>query len=146
MFATGVTVVTTHGEQGPVGVTANSFNSVSLDPPLVLWSLSRASTSLDAFTSHRRWVVNVLAADQQSVSRHFSATGPDDFGDLGVQNDPFGPVLANTIATFWCTTEHEYDGGDHLILVGRVTRFVGHKGGDPLLYFRGVYRGAERTL
>lgn len=139
-FATGITVITTHGADGPVGVTANSFNSVSLDPPLVLWSLARTSSSLTAFQAHRKWVVNVLGETQRDLSNRFARRGPDKFGDLAFQEDEHGPVLPDTLATFWCETEHEYEGGDHIILVGRVTRFQGTPAGPPLLYFRGNYR------
>ncbi len=139
-FATGITVVTTHGPDGPVGVTASSFNSVSMDPPLVLWSLSKRSASLAAFQSHRRWVINVLGESQRDISNQFARRGPDKFAGVETDDDSAGPVLRGTVATFVCDTEHEYDGGDHIILVGRVTRFVGSKAGPPLLYFRGGYR------
>lgn len=139
-FATGITVVTTHGPEGPVGVTANSFNSVSMDPPLVLWSLSKQSGSLPAFQAHRRWVINVLAETQRELSNQFARRGPDKFAGVDAVADDAGPILTGTLATFVCDTEHEYDGGDHIILVGRVTRFERSPAGPPLLYFRGGYR------
>ena len=142
-YATGVTVVTTRGADGPVGVTVNSFASVSLDPPLVLWSLHRSSTSLQAFEAHGQWVINVLARDQEAISNRFAGPGPDDFSGLAAVDDEAGPVLQGTIATFWCTAEHIYDGGDHVILVGRVSRFATGEDAPPLLYFRGSYTGTQ---
>jgi 3-hydroxy-9,10-secoandrosta-1,3,5(10)-triene-9,17-dione monooxygenase reductase component len=111
-----------------------------MDPPLVLWSLSKRSTSLPAYQSHRRWVINVLGESQMDVSNQFARRGPDKFAGVAFEDDPAGPILPATLATFCCDTEHEYDGGDHIIFVGRVTRFVGSTAGAPLLYFRGGYR------
>lgn len=141
-FMTGVTIVTTIDADGtPSGFTANSFSSVSLDPPLVQFSLGRNSTNLDAFTAGNGFVVHVLAADQQDLSVRFSAKGIDRFEGSDWWPGHNGlPVLADSLATFECSPWATYEGGDHLIYVGMVERLtVGDVEGAALGYFRGRY-------
>lgn len=143
-FATGVTIVTTlDAEREPVGVTVNSFSSVSLEPPLVLWSLARKSWSLPAFENAEHFAIHVLGSDQQDLSDRFARASSDKFG--AVETRPgLGdvPLLNGCAAVFECTTEHRYDGGDHIILVGRVQAFsVCDKA--PLLFYRGRYAVPE---
>ena len=104
MFATGVTIVTARTQEGElVGLTANSFNSVSLDPPLVLWSLSRAAASLPAFQAGSHYAINVLGADQQALAQRFATRRVDRFADVDfVQGTCGAPLLAGAVATFEC--------------------------------------------
>jgi flavin reductase (DIM6/NTAB) family NADH-FMN oxidoreductase RutF len=121
-FATGVTVVTCRwADGGLVGLTANSFNSVSLDPPLILWSLSKRARSLEAFRSATHFGVNVLAWDQVEIAQRFSQPVPDRFAGIAFHEGEGGvPLLDGCVARFVCVTHHQYEGGDHLIFVGRV--------------------------
>jgi flavin reductase (DIM6/NTAB) family NADH-FMN oxidoreductase RutF len=121
-FATGVTVITCRtAEGGLVGLTANSFNSVSLDPPLVLWSLSKQARSLRAFREATHFGVNVLAWDQVEVARRFASPVADRFAGLLFHEGEGGvPLLDGCVARFVCVTHHQYEGGDHVIFVGRV--------------------------
>ena len=144
-FATGVTIATTLDASGaPVGVTASSFNSVSLDPPLVLWSLSKQAFSREAFTSSGHFAIHVLAASQEDLSDRFARSGSDKFAGLDWTPGELGsPLFADHAARFQCRTRHEYDGGDHLILVGEVVDFEAHDVA-PLLFHAGRY--ADRHL
>ncbi|MGB7406479.1 MAG: flavin reductase family protein [Pacificimonas sp.] len=144
-FATGVTVVTTVDANGnDVGLTANSFNSVSLDPPMVLWSLARASRNLPVFSDADRFAVHVLASDQRDLSTRFATSGEDKFAGVDVSRGPDGiPLLSKCAARFICATAHQYDGGDHVIFVGEVTRFS-RSALPPLLYHGGDYAMASR--
>jgi len=139
-FATGVTIVTTLDTGGQrLGVTANSFNSLSLDPPMVLWSLARNAYSLPVFSAATRFVVHILAADQGRISERFAARGLDKFAGLEHDLSPEGlPLLRNCLARFDCRKAHTYEGGDHLILVGQVERFD-YAEGMPLVYHAGRY-------
>jgi flavin reductase (DIM6/NTAB) family NADH-FMN oxidoreductase RutF/DNA-binding MarR family transcriptional regulator len=142
-FATGVTVVTAQDAEGnKVGVTANSFNSVSLDPPLVLWSLVKTSSSYDIFEKSEHFAVNILAADQIDLSNNFAKPSDDKFAGieygLGAGNSP---ILKNTTANFQCEKHQVIDGGDHWIMIGKVVAFE-HVGRNPLLYVQGSYAGA----
>lgn len=126
-FATGVTVVTTRDPAGgyPVGMTANSFTSVSLDPPLILWSITRTSRSLPAFLAAPNFAVNVLSADQIDLSVRFARHAEDKFAGLDWSEGLGGlPILPNLSASFECRRVASHDGGDHVILVGRVERFA----------------------
>jgi flavin reductase (DIM6/NTAB) family NADH-FMN oxidoreductase RutF len=140
-FATGVTVVTTVTDAGePVGLTANSFSSVSLDPPLVLFCLDRASHNLDAFRAAGRFAVNVLGEDQRDLSVRFSTTIGDRWdGVVWERWETGAPVLNGCLAALDCETEAIHEGGDHVIIVGRVQRLAATTDGKPLLYFRGNY-------
>jgi flavin reductase (DIM6/NTAB) family NADH-FMN oxidoreductase RutF len=144
-FATGVTVVTTVTDAGePVGLTANSFSSVSLDPPLVLFCLDRASHNLDAFRAAGRFAVNVLGDDQRDLSVRFSTTIGDRWdGVVWERWETGAPVLNGCLAALDCETEAIHEGGDHVIIVGRVKRLAAVADGKPLLYFRGNYATVE---
>jgi flavin reductase (DIM6/NTAB) family NADH-FMN oxidoreductase RutF len=139
-FGTGVTVITTRREDGGlIGLTASSFNSVSLDPPLVLWSLSSSSPSMPAFLAATHFTVNVLALDQAWISAHFSTPQPDKFASVKWSQGLGGaPVLDGCIAHFECSRAFHHEGGDHLILVGRVERFSS-AAKPPLLFCGGKY-------
>ena len=143
-FATGVTIITTlDREGGPVGLTANSFASLSLDPPLVLFCLDRNVQSFEAFHANRHFAVNVLAEEQEELSRRFALTGAGKW--RGVAFDAWGtgcPILRGCIANIECDVESIVEGGDHVIIVGAVVR-THQEGGEvrPLTFFRGNYGG-----
>ncbi|HYD31550.1 MAG TPA: flavin reductase family protein [Azospirillaceae bacterium] len=141
-FATGVTVVTTlDAERQPVGVTVNSFTSVSLAPPLVLFCLGRTAQSVAAFEATGAFAVNMLADDQQELSLRFaSRERADRWNGVAWESWDTGcPILTGSLAILECDREAVHDGGDHLILVGRVRRLASRTDGKPLLYFRGAY-------
>ena len=143
-FATGVTIVTATDTNGaPVGVTASSFNSVSLDPPLVLWSLARTSRSMAAFETAGGFNVHVLASHQTDLSNHFARSTADKFNDLPYSQCQNGfPVLPEFAALYRCETQYQYDGGDHVIFVGRVVDFQTND--LPVLVFHaGRYAGTQ---
>lgn len=141
-FATGVTVVTTFEGQ-PVGVTANSFNSVSLDPPLVLWSLARTSGSMDAFRHAGHFAVHILGAHQESLSGRFARAGEDKFAGISWRKGGQGsPVFDDFSALFECRTVETYDGGDHVIFIGKVENFE-RRDVAPLLFHAGRYADAK---
>lgn len=127
-FATGVTVVTAKLPDGAFfGITIQSFNSVSLEPPLVLWSLSRHSSTLDAFFAADSYVINVLAGDQIEVAQRFTRQGEQRFDTLPYQLSRHGiPVLAGTVAWFECRQRSRYEEGDHVIFVAEVERCHSH--------------------
>jgi flavin reductase (DIM6/NTAB) family NADH-FMN oxidoreductase RutF len=139
-FATGVTVVTTCAPDGKLeGLTANSFSSVSLDPPLVLWSLQKRAPSLESFRSSGFFAVNVLGTHQHSHCRHFATPSADKFTNIEHQIGHGGcPLLADSIATFECSTYSVVEGGDHLIFIGRVERAV-YNEGEPLIFSAGSF-------
>jgi len=121
-FATGVTVVTTRLENGEFfGITISSFNSVSLDPPLVLWSLATKARSLPAFTANAYYVINVLSADQQALAERFASRTENRFDDLEIELSQTGlPILKGASAWFECRNRSRYPEGDHVIFVGEV--------------------------
>ena len=141
-FVTGVTVITTDGPEGPVAIVANSFASVSLDPPLVLWSPAKASRRFEHFAGARRFAVHILAADQQEVCAAIvkSKTAinhvPMHLSHCGM------PIIEGAMASFECNLEATHDAGDHVIIVGRVMK-VHHLGGKPLVFHGGVYGGFD---
>lgn len=139
-FATGVTIVTTCTDDGRLeGLTANSFTSVSLDPPLVLWSLNRSARSLSSFRSARWFAVNVLGSHQSGLSSRFAGAMADRFAGLEFAVGLGGcPVLLDGIAHFECSVHDQVDAGDHVIFLGRVER-MRHRDGTPLLYSAGRY-------
>ncbi|NKB87713.1 MAG: hypothetical protein GKS06_05785 [Acidobacteria bacterium] len=143
-FATGVTVVTTVNDDGnPLGLTVSSFNSVSLDPPLVLWSLDRSSSALAVFEKATHFAVNVLGADQVAISNRFASREEDKFAGLDSAAGAGGaPLVPGCVACFQCRTVHRYDGGDHVIFVGEVESFE-RRDGDALLFHDGNYCRAE---
>lgn len=139
-FVTGVTIVTTRDAEGnAVGLTANSFNSVSLDPPMVLWSLALGSPNLAAFRQAKSWAVHILSVDQEQLSNRFATRGIDKFEGLEVADGPEGaPFIPGCAARFGCRSTFEYEGGDHAIFVGEV---VNHDYQDlkPLIFHSGRY-------
>jgi 3-hydroxy-9,10-secoandrosta-1,3,5(10)-triene-9,17-dione monooxygenase reductase component len=139
-FATGVTIVTTRDRDGrDVGLTANSFNSVSLEPPMVLWSLAKSARSLPAFVEATHFAVHVLAADQEALSLRFAARGAEKFSDLELDRGPAHiPLLRGCSARFQCRTAFRYEGGDHMIFVGAVEAFD-HTDRPPLVFHGGRY-------
>lgn len=139
-FITGVTIVTTCDADGNfVGLTANSFNSVSLDPPMVLWSLGLNSGSLPAFRQAKWWAVHILASEQEALSGRFAKRGIDKFAGLEVSAGPGGiPLIDGCAARFICQTAFEYEGGDHAIFVGAVTEFE-RAARTPLAFHQGRY-------
>jgi flavin reductase (DIM6/NTAB) family NADH-FMN oxidoreductase RutF len=141
-FATGVTVVTCLDRDGnPVGLTANSFTSVSLDPPLLLVCVAKAAASAVSLTEAKHFAVNVLQTEQQPASITFSTRGEDRFGLTEWACGEHGPpLLRESLSVFECARTAVHDGGDHWILVGEVKRATFEPGLDPLLYFRGSYR------
>ncbi len=143
-FATGITVMTTLDvEEGRYGVTATSFSSLSLDPPLVQWSLRNAAYSLPIFLRSGRFAVNILASDQEVVSRRFATPGVDRFASLDVEEGlEEMPLITGAAAWIECALETTLPGGDHTILVGRVLRARTFSK-PPLLHWRGDYLPIE---
>ena len=140
-FGTGVTIVTcVDGDGQPVGLTANSFNSLSLDPPLVLWSLRRSSLSLPAFMAAPHFAVNVLAEAQVDLSRRFASAAVDKFAEGQWAAGAGGvPMLAGCAAVFECELVSHQDVGDHVLFIGRV-RAISEAPVPPLLFQAGHYR------
>ena len=141
-FATGVTVVTCFDAAGtPVGLTANSFTALSLDPPLLLVCVAKDAASAGPLSGARSFAVNVLQTGQQPASTTFSTRGEDRFGQTQWSVGEHGaPVLLDSLSVFECTRHAIHEGGDHVILVGEVIKASFEPGLDPLLYFRGSYR------
>lgn len=139
-FATGVTVVTCVAADGePQGVTANSFSSVSLAPPLVQWSIAKSSSSLAAYLAAKTFAINILTRAQQDLSNHFARSEEGLFAT--VESTPAAngaPLLPGALAQIECDTEQVIEAGDHHIILGRVTA-ARHEAGDPLLFFSGGY-------
>jgi flavin reductase (DIM6/NTAB) family NADH-FMN oxidoreductase RutF len=147
MFATGVTIVTARTAQGSlVGLTANSFNSVSMSPPLVLWSLARTAGSMAAFSAGSHYAINILSASQQDLARQFAAQGMDRFANVEFTHGTEGaPLIQGAVATFECFNRSQYQEGDHVIFVGEVERCAFQPGASPLLYHGGKFY-AEHPL
>jgi 3-hydroxy-9,10-secoandrosta-1,3,5(10)-triene-9,17-dione monooxygenase reductase component len=141
-FVTGVTVITTRRPNGELaGLTANSFSSVSLSPPLVLWSLSLFAPSLPAFQESPHFSINILAADQTHLSQKFSRSAPDKFEGVAVRDSIGGvPLIEGAAASFTCRNEFRYYGGDHVIFLGAVLAYE-HTDRPPLVFARGRYVG-----
>ncbi len=139
-FATGITVVTTLRDDGePVGLTANSFTSVSLEPPLVLWSLARKSPSLGVFEACRHYAINVLSSDQAGHSERFATPRPDKFAGLDWHASDEGvPLLEGVTLHLVCENHQRIEAGDHIIFLARVLRYD-MRPCDPLIYCRGNY-------
>ncbi|MEP5759000.1 MAG: flavin reductase family protein [Litoreibacter sp.] len=139
-FATGVAIVTSIGDQGkPVGMTINSFSSVSLDPPLVLWSLGLNSPTRNAYASHPSFAINIMCSESKDVSLHFARPSDDKFANVDWTPGHDGvPVLNDALATLECTVEDRIISGDHEICIGRVVKLA-QKEGDPLLFHRGKF-------
>lgn len=141
-FATGVTVMTCHGEGGAwAGITVNSFASLSLNPPLILWSVANTSTNFGCFQVGQPFAVNVLSVDQEAIARQFAQTAGDKFKDIAVHPGLDNvPLVAGAVAYFECLTEARYPGGDHEIVLGRVRR-VFNVARRPLLFHGGKFHG-----
>ena len=146
-FATGITVVTAPASDGPpVGFTVNSFSSVSLDPPLILFSVARDLNRFDAMDAADAFVVNVLTSEQEHLSNQFASSKGDKWADVEYREGDGGcPILAETLATFECVPWAKYDGGDHVIFVGEVKRFSLSDAKGALLYFRSRYAAVDVT-
>lgn len=137
-FTTGVTVVTAMTSDGPIGMTVNSFASVSLDPPLVLWSPAKSSSRYGAFTGARHFAIHVLSAEQDHLSAAFTRGG-NGFDEIEIRfNDEGVPVLPGTLARFECAQQAQHDAGDHTIIIGKVLR-VAHRQGEPLCFSGGRF-------
>ena len=141
MFATGVTIVTARNAAGtPVGLTANSFNSVSLAPPLVLWSLARSAGSMPHFARGSHYAINILAADQHALAERFAGKAADRFEGVAFRDGAGGaPILDGSAAVFECFNRSRYEEGDHVIFVGEVERCTSRAGAQPLIFHGGKY-------
>ena len=137
-FATGVTVVTCRGSQGPLGITVNSFASVSLDPALVLWSVDRGSSRAAAFTEAQTFAIHILGREERDIAARFTRNGATFEGLDWADGEDGLPVLNGTLARFDCARHAVHDGGDHLILVGAVHR-VAFRDGAPLVFSQGHF-------
>ncbi|MDX1404819.1 MAG: flavin reductase family protein [Woeseiaceae bacterium] len=139
-FATGVTVVTCADESGrPYGITANSFSSVSLEPPLILWNVAKVSNSLKAFLDAKHFAINILTNEQQHLSAHFAKSDHTLFDSVETIRSPENiPLIPGTLACFICKTYRIHDCGDHYIVIGEVVRFESREA-DPLLFYNGKY-------
>jgi 3-hydroxy-9,10-secoandrosta-1,3,5(10)-triene-9,17-dione monooxygenase reductase component len=139
-FATGVTVVTGQGPNGPLGLAANAFTSVSLDPPLVLVCMAHTSSTWPKIRRSGAFAVNFLSEEQEEVCRRFGERGADRFAGLGWRpGDTGSPVFSDALAYVECHIEVEYAGGDHVIVVGRVVDLGVIQEGRPLIFWRGGY-------
>lgn len=141
LFVTGVTVITTRDAQGrAVGITANSFNSVSLEPPLILWSVGLNALSLDAFSKATAFAVHILRDDQAELSKRFAKSGQDKFS--GLQTEPGlndVPLLPDCAARLECLPFAQYPAGDHILFIARVHRLASDPNAMPLVYHGGRY-------
>ncbi|WP_158555817.1 flavin reductase family protein [Peribacillus glennii] len=146
-FATGVTVVTTKNEKGhPVGMTANSFTSLSLDPPLVIINVDKKSSLYTEFLNAESFAVNILSSEQEDISRRFSTKNIDRFEGISYEEDVTGsPILKDVIGYFDCDIVKHYDGGDHTILIGE-TKGGNIGSGEPLIFYRGKYQHVNNPV
>lgn len=146
-FATGVTVVTAPpvADSPSVGVTINSFSSVSLKPPLILWCLDRSADTYPMFERAEMFAVNILRADQEELSIRFSASGDHTMAGIDHEVTKAGvPLISGALAQIECERTAAYDGGDHVIYLGRAVS-IRNNSGEPLLYFRRTYFGLGRS-
>ncbi len=143
-FTTGVTVVTIDGPNGPMGFTANSFSSLSMDPPLVLWSLAKAAGRFAHYAAAQHFAIHVLAAEQVDLIQRFHRTGAGFDGLEHDLNQQKVPLLDKALARFECEQHATHEGGDHLIVVGRVSRVV-IQDGAPLVFSKGQFGGFSAT-
>ena len=141
MFATGVTIVTARTPAGAlIGLTANSFNSLSLSPPLVLWSLSQAAGSMPALSTGSHYAINVLAADQKALAERFAGRRDDRWDGVAYTEGASGaPLISGAAASFECFNRSRYEEGDHVIFVGEVERCSHQPGAAPLLFHGGKF-------
>jgi len=140
-FPTGVTVITTRDAEGnPIGMTASSFNTLSIEPALVLWSIDKGALSLEAFTRGQAFAINILRNDQIEISNRFARRGEDKFAGIHTRDDQHGsPLLHGTAAWFGCKTWNVYEGGDHFIVVGEVTDYSYEENVSSLVFHNGRY-------
>lgn len=140
-FATGLTIITADTDEGPVGMAANSFTSVSLDPPLVLFCAAKDSSTWPKIQAAGAFAVNILASNQEEVCRVFATRGADRFTGLGWRPGAKSgsPVFHEALAFLDCTIDAEHDAGDHVIVVGRVHELGVVEEHSPLLFYRGGY-------
>ena len=140
-FATGVCIISTVTPDGePLGLTANSFSSVSLEPPLVLWSLQNNSEVFDVFSTPRYFAINVLAKEHQSHSGRYAKKGDHRLDPGHFNPGKFGaPLISDALVSFECELHATHEGGDHLIIVGRVRNVQTREEGEPLLFYSGNY-------
>lgn len=140
-YGTGVAIAATRDADGaPVGLTINSFSSVSLDPPLILWSLDLNSGSLSVFRQAQAFSISVLSQEQAALARRFASPVLSRFGDAPHHEGSLGvPVIGNALASFECAVEARHPGGDHEIIIGRVRRISHRLGGRPLLFWKGRF-------
>jgi flavin reductase (DIM6/NTAB) family NADH-FMN oxidoreductase RutF len=139
-FVTGVTVMTTRCPRGvTAGVTVSSFNTLSLDPPLILWSLSLRTPSLKVFRDSDRFAVNILADDQSSIAMQFARPAPDKFANIGTSEGLVAvPLIDGAVAHIECAVENRYPGGDHELIIGRIIRATATER-TPLVYGQGKF-------
>jgi flavin reductase (DIM6/NTAB) family NADH-FMN oxidoreductase RutF len=143
-FATGVMVVTCNGSEGPCGITANSFSSVSLEPPLILWNIAKVAHSLEAYLAAKHFAINILAADQGSLSHHFAQSDHTAFDGVPYEMSGNGvPLLPGTLACIECRTHAIHDCGDHHIIIGEIQQYR-YDHADPLLFYAGEYARLDR--
>jgi 4-hydroxyphenylacetate 3-hydroxylase, reductase component len=139
-FPTGVAVVTATQDAEPVGMTVNSFTSVSLDPPLVLWCLKKDSQRYRCFVEAPGYAISILGTEHEEVSARLARQGEHKLDGLTLLRTELGPpALADALAIFECGAHAMHEGGDHMILVGRVLRFTRREAGAPLVFHRGRY-------
>ncbi len=138
-FATGVAVVTGRGISGPVGFSCQSFASVSLEPPLVLFCPAHTSRSWPLIQGSGRFCVNVLADDQEDICMRFATTGTDKFAGLTWHETAWGPSLDKVLSTVMCEVEAVHVAGDHDIVIGRLRELVLHREAAPLVFYRGTF-------
>ncbi|MEL7043156.1 MAG: flavin reductase family protein [Pseudomonadota bacterium] len=141
LFVTGVTIITARDDHGqPVGITANSFNSVSLDPPLILWSVGLNAKSLSAFSTATAFAVHILREDQAALSQRFAASGVNKFSGLKTQSGLKGvPLLPDCAARLECLPYAKYPAGDHILFIAEVQRLASDPDAMPLVYHGGRY-------
>ena len=146
-FPTGVALITTSvSAEHHMGITVNSFTSVSLDPPLILWCLDKKSDRYHAFTRAKSYTVNILGTAHQDVSARLAKQGNHSLDGIALRATSLGPPsLADALAVFECEAEALHDAGDHAILIGRVVRFARQNAGEPLVFFRGKYGSLAQT-
>ena len=142
-FATGVTVVTAKTPQGPIGMTANSFSSVSMDPPLVMWCPAKASSRFASFANASHFAIHVLGEDDEAIAMNFARSGQA-FAGLDVSENRHGvPLLNRCLARFECTMHQLHEAGDHAIILGRVTS-AAFREGEALIFSQGTFRRFDK--
>ncbi len=144
-YPTGVAVVTA-GEASHIGITVNSFASVSLDPPLVLWAIDRRSRRHDPFVAAAGFTISILSAGHRAISARLAGAGEHSLDGLTLLPTELGPpALADSLAVFECTREKVVEAGDHSVLIGRVLRFHRPQSGPPLVYHQGRYSALDQA-